>query len=184
MNSMFRSAVAAAILLPASVSLAAACPEWRARVAVAADRNAVLIADFARPAAIAELSALAAPGNPDVRPNARHAPVELALYTISGTLGAIDRLPDGDYRLAIADPAQPATVIAVAADPGCAAASRFAANILAVRRAIDRQFGQFRSLAPNLPVTATGVAFFARRGREGGAANGVELSPLIGIAFP
>jgi hypothetical protein len=178
---MFRAALAAAMLLPALLSLASACPVWRARVAVAADRNAVLIADFARPAAIAELAALAAPGDSGTRPDARHAPVELTLYTISGTLRAIDRLPDGGDRLAIADPAQPAMMIAVAVDPDCAAASRFAANIRAVRRAIDRQFGQFRALAPNLPVTATGVAFLAGRGRETGA---VELSPLIGIAFP
>jgi hypothetical protein len=185
MSPIFRAAAGAGMLVLASVSFASACPAWRARVAVAADRNAVLIADFARPAAIAELAAIAAPAYPAARPDARHAPVELTLYTVSGTLGAIDRLPDGGYRLAIADRSEPATMIAVAPDPGCAAASRFAANIRAVRRAIDRQFGQFRALAPNLPVTATGIAFFAERGREAGAAtNGVELSPLIGIAFP
>jgi hypothetical protein len=171
-------------LLLSSVSLAAACGTERRPVQVAADQDAVEIADFARPAGIAELAAIAAP--PTARPSARLAPAELTVYTVSGTLLAIDKTADGDIRLVIADPDRPqTTMIAVAPDPACAAGSRFADNIAAVRNAIERKFGTFSRVTPNLPVTATGIAYFgAWRGAPGTAPNGIELHPLIGVAFP
>jgi hypothetical protein len=165
---------------------AAACGRERPPVQVAADQNAVEIGDFARTAGIAELAAVAAPKAPDLRPSARFAPAELTVYTVSGTLLAIDKTADGDIRLVIADPDQPQTaLIAVAPDPACAAGSRFADNIAAVRNALERRFGTFTRLTLNLPVTATGIAYFAARGGGPGAApNGIELHPLIGLAFP
>ena len=177
--------VGAALLL-SGASLAAACGTERRPVQVAADQNAVEIADFARTAGIAELAAISAPEAPAARPSARFAPAELTVYTVSGALLAIDKTADGDIRLVIADADQPKTaMIAVAPDPACAAGSRFADNIAAVRNAIDRKFGAFSRLTPNLPVTATGVAYFgARRGEPGTAPNGIELHPLIGVAFP
>jgi hypothetical protein len=182
---MFR-VVCGAILLPVSVSLALACDTGRGPIKVAADQNAVLVADFARTAGIADLAAIVAPGEPDSRPSSRFAPTELTVYEVSGTLLAIEKEPDGDYRLVIADPDHPqTTMLAEAPDPACAAGSRFAGNISAVRHALDRKFGQFLRLTPDLPVTATGIAFFATlRGREGAAPNGIELQPLIGVAFP
>jgi hypothetical protein len=77
--------VCAAISLLASVALASACGTERRLVKVAADQNAVLIADFARTAGIADLAAIAAPGRPDARPNSRFAPAELTVYQVSGT---------------------------------------------------------------------------------------------------
>jgi hypothetical protein len=173
-------------LLLVSVSPAAACGSERRPVPVAADQNAVEIADFARRAGIAELAAIAAPTAPAARPSARLVPAELTVYTVSGTLLAIDKMADGDIRLILADPDQPNTaMIAVAPDPACAAGSRFADNIAAVRHAIERKFGAFSQLTPNLPVTATGIAYFgARRGEPGTAPNGIELHPLLGVAFP
>jgi hypothetical protein len=172
------------MLFGASIA-AAACDGARPLVAVAADQNAVLVANSARTAGIAELGALAAPSDPAARPASRFAPVELTVYEVSGTLLAIDRQPDGDYRLVIDDRQQPpAMLIAVAAAADCADDSRYADNIRAVRRALDRQFGSFQRVTPNLPVTATGIAYFAARGQPGAAANGVELRPLIGVAFP
>jgi hypothetical protein len=76
-------------------------------------------------------------------------------------------------------------MIADSADPACASGSRYAANIAAVRCALDWKFGQILWLTPNLPVTVTGIAFFdSLRGRQGAAPNGIELAPLIGVAFP
>ena len=185
MNQALGCCVAAALLFGAA-SGARACAVERRRVRVAADQNAVLIAEFARPAAIAELAAIAAPTTPAARPSARFEPAELTLYTLSGTLLVIDRTAAGDDRLVIADPDRPQTaIVAVAADPACAAGSRFADNIAAVRNAIQRKFGTFSRVTPNLPVTVTGVTFFAGGPRPvGTAANGLELQPLIGIAFP
>jgi hypothetical protein len=183
-NQALGCCVAAALVLGAS-SGARACAVERRLVRVAADQNAVLIAEFARPAGIAELAAIAAPSAPAARPSARFAPAELTLYTLSGTLLAIDRTAAGDDRLVIADFDQPQiAIVAVAADPACAAGSWFADNIAALRNAIQRKFGTFSRVTPNLPVTVTGVAFFAGGPRPAGtAANGLELQPLIGIAF-
>jgi hypothetical protein len=173
-------------MLLSSFSLDAGCGGERRLVQVAADQNAVEVADFARTAGIAELGAIAAPQAPAARPSARFAPAEFTVYTVSGTLLAIDRTVDGDDRLVIADPQQPQTmIVAVAPDPACAAGSRFADNIVAVHNAIERKFGTFSRLTPDIPVTATGIAYFsARRGEPGTAPNGIELHPLMGFAFP
>jgi hypothetical protein len=173
-------------MLLSSLSLAIACGGERRLVQVAADQNAVEVADFARTARIDELGAIAAPQAPAARPSTRFAPAEFTVYTVSGTLAAIDRMANGDDRLVIADPQQPRTMmVAVAPDPACAAGSRFADNIVAVRDAIERKFGAFSRVTPGVPVTATGIAYFsARRGEPGTAPNGVELHPLIGLAFP
>jgi len=150
-----------------------------------AGRGAVLIAHFARTAGITDLAEIAAPSRPNSRPSRRFAPAETTVYKISGTLTAIEKGPSGDYRLVIADWDNPQiTMIAVSPDPACASGSRFADNIAAVRHVLDRKLGQFRRLTPNLPLTATGIAFFdTLRGQEGAAPNGIELHPLIGIFF-
>jgi hypothetical protein len=178
--------VVGTVMLVSSFSLAAACGDERRPVQVAADQNAVEIADFPRTANIAELAAIIAPPAPAARPSARFAPAEFTVYTVSGTLLSIDRTADGEIRLVIADREPPQTeIVAVAPDPACAAGSRFADNIAAVRDAIERKFGTFSRLTPALPVTATGIAYFsARRGEPGMAPNGIELHPLIGLAFP
>jgi hypothetical protein len=177
---------AAAILCAAAPAVAAACGGERAPVALAADRNAALVADFARTDPIADLAALVPPPRPDARPDTRFAPAELTLYEVSGTLQVIEKVADGDYLLILSNPDQPRIMmIAVSPDPACAAHSRFGANILAVRRALDRTFGRFSRLTPDRPVTATGIGFFAARpGPPGAAPNGFELSPLLGVAFP
>jgi hypothetical protein len=178
--------VCAAALLLASVAAADACGTERQLVQIAADQNAVSIADIARTASIADLAVIAAPSQPGSRPVSRFVPAELTVYEVAGTLVAIEREPDGDYRLVIADPDHPQiTMIAESPDPVCASASRFTDNIAAVRHALDQKFGQFLRLTPGLPMTATGIVFFdTLRGRYGAAPNGVELAPLIGVFFP
>jgi hypothetical protein len=183
-RAMVRFVVGAGMLLTSS-SLAFACGGARWPVEMAADQSAVLIADFARTASIADLAAIAAPSSPDSRPSSRFAPAETIVYQISGTLIAIKKAPNGDDRLVIADPDNPQiTMIAVSPDPACASGSRFAGNLATVRHTLDRKFGQFLQLTPDLPLTATGIAFFdTLRGQEGAAPNGIELRPLIGVFF-
>jgi hypothetical protein len=177
---MVRVVVGAGLLLTFS-PLALACGGARWPVGMAADQSAVRIADFARTAGIADLAEIAVPSMPDSRPNSRFAPAETTVYKISGTLTVIEKRPNGDYRLVIAASDNPQiTMIAVSPDPACASGSRFADNIAAMRHVLDRKFGQFRRLTPNLPLTAF---FDTLRGQEGAAPNGIELHPLIGVFF-
>jgi hypothetical protein len=176
----------AAIFLGLSISPAAACGGGRWSVKVAADRNAALIADYARTADIAALGALAAPGDPQARQDTRFLPTEGMVYEVSGTLLSVQGMADGDLRLVVAGRNDPqTTIVAVAPAAACAQNSRFADNIVAVRHALLRRFGQVSWLTPGLPATLTGIAYFAvRRGEPSAAANGIELHPLIGVAFP
>jgi hypothetical protein len=49
---------------------------------------------------------------------------------------------------------------------------------------LDQRFGEITRLEPNVPVSVTGVAFFdTLHGQEGVAKNGIELHPLLAIAF-
>ena len=176
----------AAACLVLSVAAAAACGSERWPVQVAADKNAVLIADFARDDGIAALGAIAAPGDPAARQETRFLLTEATVYEVSGTLLSIQQMTDGDFRLVVADRNNPqAMIVGNAPDPACAAGSRFADNIGAVRHAILRRFGQVAWVTPGVPVTMTVVGYFAvRRGLPGAATNGIELHPLLGLAFP
>jgi hypothetical protein len=176
--------VTTALLLLAPAA-AGACEIERHLVKVAADQGAVRILDFARSASVADLAAIVGPSGPDARPDSRFTPTELTVYQVFGALTAVVKEPNGDYRLIIADPDHPEiTMIAVAPDPACALGSRFSDNVAAVRRSLDRKSGQFPRLTPGLPVTAAGIAFFSSlRGQAGAAPNGIELAPLIGVAF-
>jgi hypothetical protein len=177
--------VRAAMLL-SSFSLAAGCDGDRRLVQVAADQNAVEVADFARTAGIGELGAIAAPQDPAAKPSARFAPAEFTVSTVSRILLAVDRMANGDERLVIADPQQPQSmIVAVAPDPACAAGSRFADNI---RRRTQRDRTQVRDIFAvdaHILATTTGIAHFSARGGEPGTAlNGVELHPADGACPP
>jgi hypothetical protein len=165
---------------------AAACGGERWPVKVAADRNAVLIEDYVHTATLAELGEIAAPSDPAARQDTRFLPQEARVWEVSGTLLSIQRMADDDLRLVVADPYPPhAMIVAVAPAPDCAWKSRFAANIRAVRNALERRFGRFSWLTPGVPVTLTGIAYFGvGRGEPGAAPNDLELHPLLGIAFP
>jgi hypothetical protein len=134
---------------------------------------------------IAELVAIHAPSRPERRRASRFAPTELTTYQINGILKVIKKEADEDYHLVIADVADPTlTMIVESPAPGCAAGSAFSDNIAAVRQTLDQRFGEITRLEPNVPVSVTGVAFFdTLHGQEGVAKNGIELHPLLAIAF-
>jgi hypothetical protein len=78
----------------------------------------------------------------------------------------------------------PVKVGSEAPEPRCALGSQFLDNIGFVRQTLDKKFGDIVRLEPNLPVTVTGVAFFdTLHGQEGVAPNGIELHPVLEIAF-
>ena len=180
-----RHAMLGAIALLVSASSALACGTERWPVKTGADGDAARVANFPKPATIAQLRSIAAPAHPERRLAARFAPTELTTFQVMGVLTVIEREADDDYQMVIADPADPrVTMIVEAPDPSCAPGSLFLDSIVSVRRALDQRFGQIRRIETNLPVTVTGVAFFdALHGQEGVAPNGIELHPVLMITF-
>src|SRR5262249_42707776 len=143
------------------------------------------VANEPHPITIADLVAIQPPSQPTSRSASRFDPTELTTYQINGILKVIKKEPDEDYHLVIADVIDPTlTMIVEAPAPSCAEGSVFANNIALVRQTLDRRFGEFTRLEPNVPVSVTGVAFFdVLHGQEGVAKNGIELHPLFAVAF-
>jgi hypothetical protein len=184
-----RSAIWGAVVLLVSGSAALACGTERWPVKTGTDRDAGSVANLPTETTIAELVSIVPPNHPETRRSSRFRPIELTTFKVAGILKAVKKETDQDYHLVIADPANPdVTMIVEAPDPRCALGSKFLDNIDFVRHEIDRQFGfgvaEIRRLEPNVPVTVTGVAFFdALHGQEGVAPNGIELHPILIIAF-
>jgi hypothetical protein len=179
------------VALLASGCAALACGTERWPVKVGTDRDARKVANQPQATTIAQLISIAAPAHPEARPSARFAPTELTTFQIKGILRVIKKEADDDYHLVIADPTDPrVTMIVESPDPKCALGSQFLDNITFVRTMLDRSLARERTFAetlrsePNMPVTVTGVAFFdVLHGQEGVAPNGIELHPVLVIAF-
>lgn len=176
--------------LPAGIvlSLAIAAPSWACgterwpvKVMTDADANRVILT--AEDATIHDLTALQAPPNPDAYRSKRF-PAELQAYRIHATMTLIKREADQDYHIVLSDSAGE-TMIVESPDPQCAEGSKAAAEITAVRSAIDAKLGSItRPLHLHLPVTVNGVLFFDKiHGQTGVAKNGVELHPLLSIEW-
>jgi hypothetical protein len=178
-------AILGALALVVSGSAALACGTERWPVKTGTDRDAASVANFPTPTTVAQLGSVAPPARPGVRPNSRFRPTELTTFQITGILKLVKKETDRDYHLVIADPTNPATTIIVEApDPNCAQGSHFLDNIIFVRQLLEQKFGQITRLEPNVPVTVTGIAFFdLKHGQEGIAPNGIELHPVLIIAF-
>ncbi len=155
---------------------------------------------------IAQLRSAKAPKNwpPKVRVNG----VETTVWELpktEATLVGYKHEQDGDYHLVLSDP-HGATMIAEIPDPNSVdPASPYLGQITAARRAFDDRFGfQLQALdaitpsdataqpdmsAPmivhvSVPVTVTGIGFFDFiHGQAGVAPNGVELHPVLSVAF-
>jgi hypothetical protein len=162
-----------------------ACGSERWEVKVARDHDAKSIEVVPKVASIELLSRVIAPLHPNAQQNTRYL-LELHTFSVSGRLTLIKREADQDYHIVIRDAAG-RTMIVEAPDPACAAGSRFLPEITAVRTSIDGFFGGpiKRPRKPkNLTVYVTGVAFFdVLHGQTGVVPNGIELHPILGIAF-
>ena len=180
-----RRAILGAIALLMSAYSVLACGTERWPVKIGTDRDATRVANFPQPTTIVQLGSIPAPAHPEQRRSSRFAPTELTTFQITGVLTVIKREADDDYHIVIADPADPqATMIVEAPDPSCASGSVFLDSIAFARRTVDQRFGEIRRIDTNVPVTVTGVAFFdVLHGQEGVAPNGIELHPILVIAF-
>lgn len=77
------------------------------------------------------------------------------------------------------------SIIVESVAPGCAEGSRFGADIKAARDAIDTKFGAITGRKTLLQTAiVTGVGSFDHiHSQEGVAPNGIELHPILDIAF-
>lgn len=146
---------------------------------------------------IAALASLPAPHDPDSIPD-REASTEFTVYQLQCTLTAYKEEQDGDYHLVLSD-GEGNTMIAEIPYPGFCQDSLWLDQITQAREAFNQRFGKpldkLRELATvsegvpmitkvSVAVTIQGVGFFDRiHGQTGVAPNGIELHPVLSIAF-
>ena len=115
----------------------------------------------------------------------RIAPVETSNYVLDGILTDYRLTEDSDYHLVLRS-ARGETMIVEAPHPDCVnPASRFLSQIISVRAAIDAAIAPTPSFkSSSISMRPTGLGFFDDiHGQRGVAANGIELHPLLAIAF-
>lgn len=175
--------LALALTLAAAPALACGVERWPVKVGT--DRSVAHVNTKPIPTTIAKLGSIIAPHDPDRRHSSRFAPTELHVYRIRGVLTLIKKERDRDYHLVVTDARNRRVhMIVESPNPACAKGSRFLGQIVAVRKALDRRFGHFRQLRPNIPVMVSGVAFFDKiHGQTGVAPNGIELHPILALRF-
>jgi len=160
---------------------AATCGIERQRVKTGEDVDAPKV-DLTKklPTTIAALVALHAP----VQPVSRVPGVEDTVYQLTATLTGFKLETDSDYHLVMTD-AQGRTMIVEIPAPGCVTGGPFKPAITTTRAAFDTRFHPTPSFQQvSVPVTVTGVGFFDRiHGQTGVAPNGIELHPLLTLAF-
>ena len=180
---------ACALLLVASLAFAPlqvlACGKERWSVKTVTDKDAAKVQDVPTPATINQLRQIAAPINPNHRPDSRYSPTELTTYEVTGYITLIKAEADQDYHIVLADDAG-RTMIVESTHPDCAKTSRFKTEITAVRAALDQGFkGPINNpIKMKKLVTVTGVGFFDHiHGQTGVAPNGIELHPILQVVL-
>jgi hypothetical protein len=137
-------------------------------------------------ATIAALRAIPAPVDPPGPPlNARVQPTEITAFVVNGIISLYKLETDVDYHIVIKDLAGN-TMITEIPSPACdGSTSPFDAAVAAVRAKFDARFTANDNFqTANVPVQMKGVGFFDFiHGQTGVAPNGIELHPLLDIAF-
>src|SRR2546426_7015666 len=126
-----------------------------------------------------------------LRRRARVAPTELTTFQVSAVLIGWKLEGDRDMHLVIADPAAPTmTMIVEVPSTTCdrVCTSSYVSDFRAIRTALIARFGTPTSRFHRLPtpqlITVTGVGFFDfLHGQTGVAPNGIELHPVLKVAF-
>lgn len=187
-NQVLRVLAAGAVLALAG-PLGAQCGVERRAIKSGFDPAAASIdTNATTPTTIAALTSLPAP-NP-IPPTARVGPAETTTWVVRATLTAykLEGGPTGDhdYHLVINDDAGN-HMIAEIPSPSCVSAqsSAFVDAITAARKAFDETFTVNSTFqTANVPVEVTGVGMFDfSHGQRGLAPNGIELHPVLKIAF-
>jgi hypothetical protein len=184
-----RGMKACALLLVASLAFAPlqvlACGKERWSVKVVTDKDAAKVQDVPTPATINQLRQIAAPINPNLRPDSRYGPTELTTYEVTGYITLIKAEADQDYHIVLTDENR-RTMIVESTHPDCALKSRFKAEITQVRAALDKAFrGPItKPMKMKKLVTVTGVGFFDHLHHQTGVApNGIELHPILHVVL-
>jgi hypothetical protein len=130
---------------------------------------------------VASLTRISRPPDAAFRSRSRIAAEELAVYRIRATLQRVRYETDGDVHMILADPTDSSrSIIAEIPQPLFSLGSGFE-EVFRIERALIENHLH----APGEAVEVTGIGFFDYRThrRSGGAANGFELHPVIGLKF-
>src|SRR5258708_25369358 len=79
------------------------CGKERWSVKTVTDKDAAKVQDVPTPATINQLRQIAAPINPNVRPDSRYSPTELTTYEVTGYITLIKAEADQHYHIVLAD---------------------------------------------------------------------------------
>jgi hypothetical protein len=174
-------ALLACVLFSSDPALAT-CAVERAPVKTVTDAQAADVRTAVMPASIATLHSMPAP-----RPlpqDARIAPAETTIYSVTATLIGYRLTPADEIQLVLSDE-QRRTMLAVIPSTLCAGGSRFSAEINAARAAFERRYvAHTEFIEVNQPVEVQGVGFFDfLQGQRGLAPNGFSLHPVTAIDF-
>jgi hypothetical protein len=169
---------------------------WSVKVGTDPDVHLVNLNNPVR-TTIAELGALTPPPDPPGPPSdARVPPTEATVYVIDATMTLYKKEADVDYHVVLQDNSGH-TMVAEIPSPACIIAqnpngpgrvlvpSPLQQGIANSRAKFDARFTATTFFqTANVPVRVTGVGFFDFiHGQSGVAPNGIELHPILDIAF-
>jgi hypothetical protein len=162
---------------------AAHCGTERWAVKTGTDPDARLIdLGSVTPATVASLDSLPPP--PGLPQDSRIQMTETTVFRVRATLTRFKQEADSDYHLVLSDAGH--TMIAEIPDPSCVGAgSPLLGGIERARSQFDARYspdGSFQAAGVTVTVTGAGFLDFLH-GQAGAAPNGIELHPVLGIAF-
>ena len=155
---------------------------WAVKVGTDADAGLVNLGSLNR-STIQTLRSLPMPGTLPL--NNRIAPTEDSVFVVNGLITFYKLETDVDYHIVLQDPAGN-TMVTEIPSPACdGTTSPFDAAVAAVRAKFDAHFTPTPDFQlANIPVQMRGVGFFDFiHGQTGVAPNGIELHPILDIAF-
>lgn len=117
--------------------------------------------------------------------NSRVAPRETNQYSVSGTLIKYKREDDSDYHLVIKDGSGRTMIIEIPSPNCVGSGSPFASRISNARAQFDSKLTATSTMkSVTAPVTVRGIGFWDYlHGQTGVAPNGIEVHPVLNIAF-
>jgi hypothetical protein len=117
--------------------------------------------------------------------NSRVAPRETTQYSLSGTLKKYKRESDSDYHLVIQDSAGRSMIIELPNINCVGSGSPFRSGISNARAQFDAKLTATSTMKNvTAPVTIRGIGFWDfLHGQTGVAPNGIEVHPVLNIAF-
>ncbi len=157
----------------AATAISGVCGGYRWPVKIGADAGATNINNSPQDTTVARLEAM----RPSAAlPSGARLPTETAVYRLSNvTLTSMYVEHDRDYHLIVKD-STGASMTLESPDASCARASAFENQIAAVRNYLSSRFAVTGTIHPNVPLSATGIAFF-----DPGGSGGLELHPLLSV---